>query len=805
MLQNYLKITFRNLLKNKGYTSINILGLTLGIASALIITMVIKYELNFDKFHSNQDSLYRIVRHTSNASGESTKPNTTYPLAQALRTQFPNLEDNIAQIHSHEEDQVNVGEKRGFEKDIIFADPQFFRIFDFEVISGNPLEDLKDAGKVFITPTIARKYFGETSPIGQSLTLAGELELEVVGLLSENVANSHVKMNMVVSYASFNSSFTGGFPIDEWGVSMSGYSYVNLPNIEGKKPLQDALIALADAHINTDDGESTTFHLQPLDEIHFDKKYANSNFPAIDENYIFIMLCIGVFILVIACVNFINMSTALATKRAKEVGMRRTLGARKHELIAQFMGETFVIVLLALSLALALVERLLPYISTFLDKGLSLHLFTDWTILASILILLLVVTLAAGLYPSLVLANYQPIHALKMKLNNSKQKGSSLRVGLVTFQFVISQILIIATIIIAAQTDYFLNKPLGFNKDFIISIPLSERDSLKNQFLKQQVLKNSQIKSFSYAVGAPTSENNLSTSFTVDERSAEQSYDITLKTADEDYQKTYDIELLKGRWFGADDAYQNSRGISTKKALIVNETAVKEMGYDLDEAVGKYITIGINNISAPIVGVVKDFHTRSFHEKIESMVIIDMPRLYYQAGIKISSNNVPETLEFLESSWKQTYPEYIFQYDFLDEKIASNYKSEQRTFTMFKIFAGISIFICCIGLLGLVSFMVTSRTKEVGVRKVLGASVSSVLLLFSKDFITVIAIAFIIASPIVWYTLQNWLNNFAYHIDMQLSYYLIGFICTVVITILSIGIQSYKAAIANPVDALQDE
>ena len=807
MLKNYLKITFRSLLKNKGYTSINILGLTLGIASALIITLIIRYELGFDQHHTNKDSIYRIVRHSTNASGLSTQPNVTYPLAEALRTQLPDLEKNIALIHHHGEDQIVAGEKKAFEDHIIFADPQLFDIFDFPVISGNPIEDLKDPGKVFITPTLAKKYFGEASPIGKRIELGGELDLEIVGLLSENMPNSHLKMNAVVSYASFNKSFTGGFSIDEWGVNMSGYTYLHLPNNNDIEAIQKTFESLAIAHYAEEggQGETTEFHLQRLDDIHFDKKYANGTFESVDENFIFILTCIGIFILIIACVNFVNMSTALATKRAKEVGMRRTLGAGKSELIAQFMGETFIITMLALTLALAAVERLLPYISNFLQKTLSLSLFSDTTMLISIITLLAFVTVAAGLYPAIVLASYQPIHALKVKLNNSQKKGFSLRIGLVAFQFVISQILIISTIIIAAQTDYFLNKPLGFDKDMIISIPLAERDSLKNQTLKQRVLENTAVKNFSFAVGAPTSDNNLSTSFTVDEFADDQQYDISLKTADEDYKDTYGIELIKGRWFNDTDPMTEARGLQIKKGFVVNETAVRVMGYDIDEVLGKNITIGINDISAPVVGVVKDFHMRSFHEKIEPMVILDVPKLYYQAGIKISGEYLDETIAFLKSTWEETYPEYIFEYSFLDEEIANNYEAEQRTFTLFKVFAGISIFICCIGLFGLVSFIVTSKTKEVGVRKVLGASVSSILLLFSTDFLKIMAIAFVIAAPIVWYALQNWLNNFAYHIDLQIGHFIIGLLGTVLITVLSISIQSVKAATANPVDALIDE
>jgi ABC-type antimicrobial peptide transport system permease subunit len=806
MLKNYLKITFRNLLKNKGYTSINILGLTLGIASALIITLIIRYELGFDQHHNNKDNIYRVVRHSTNASGLSTQPNVTYPLAEALRTQLPNLEQNIALIDYHGDNQLVAGEKKGSEEHIVFADPQLFNIFNFPVISGNPIEDLKDPGKVFITPTIAKKYFGESSPIGKTIELGGILDLEVVGLLSESNDNSHLKMNIVVSYASFNKSFTGGFDIDQWGVNMSGYTYLHLPNNNDVEAIEKALESLVLAHYaeNGDGSETIEFHLQRLDDIHFDNKYANGTFESVDENFIFILTCIGIFILIIACVNFVNMSTALATKRAKEVGMRRTLGAGKSELIAQFMGETFIITLFALTLALAAVERLLPYISNFLQKTLSLSIFSDTAMLLSIVTLLIFVTVAAGLYPAIVLASYQPVHALKVKLNNSK-KGFSLRIGLVAFQFVISQILIISTIIIAAQTDYFLNKPLGFDKDMIISIPLAERDSLKNQTLKQRVLQNTAIKNFSFAVGAPTSENNIGTSFTVDEYADGQQYDISLKTADEDYMSTYGIELIEGRWFNDTDPMSEARGLQIKKGFVVNETAVRVMGYAMEEVIGKNITIGINDISAPVVGVVKDFHMRSFHEKIEPMVILDVPKLYYQAGIKVSREHLDETIEFLKSTWEETYPEYIFEYSFLDQEIANNYEAEQRTFTLFKVFAGISIFICCIGLFGLVSFLVTSKTKEVGVRKVLGASVSSILLLFSSDFLKIMAIAFVIAAPIVWYALQNWLNNFAYHIDLQLGHFIIGLLGTVLITILSISIQSVKAATANPVDALIDE
>lgn len=798
MFQNYLKLTFRNLLKEKVYTSINLLGLTLGIASFIVIFLIIRYDLNYDGFHSKSDQIFRVVRHSTNSSGVGTEPNVPYPFAKALREEMPELASGITLFDFHQEDQIEYNDVKGFEEKIIFAEPQFFKMFDFIVISGNPEKDMAEIGKVFLTERVALKYFGNADPIGKTIRLGGSTDLEVVGILGEAPGNSHIQFSMVVSYPTFSSEFTGGFDIENWGANMSGYSYMLLPDHLNKENVERQINEVTSKFYPEDYAEQTEYFLQPMNDVHFNEQYSNGTFAAVDRGFIMILSGIGFFILLIACINFINMSTALASKRSKEVGVRKTLGASSSELVRKFLGETFMISLFSMLLAIGLVERMMPSINVFLNKRINFYLLTDHSLLMTLVGLLIFVTLASGLYPSVVMSRFQPILALKSGTESVKGSSYSLRMMLVIFQFIISQVLIISTIIISSQMDYFMNKPLGFDSEAIVTIQLVERDSAKLQTLKQQLLLNSNIKNISYAVGVPTSDNSIGTGFTINERGDDERHNIRLKVADEDYMETFGLEMIAGRWIDQRDNTGN-------KGLVINEAAQKEMGFSLDEVIGKHITLGINQIDAPIIGVVKDFHMKSLHQPIAPMVILDMPVLYYEAGVKIGTANIPETIQLLKENWERTFPEHVFQYSFLDDNLQDLYQSEQRTFMLFNIFSGISILIACIGLFGLISFVISQKTKEIGIRKVLGASVSSLLILITSNFLKLMIIGFILATVAVWYGIDVWLSNFAYRIDIHLGYFIVGLVITFIITMLTIGFQSYRAAMSNPVDALKDE
>lgn len=798
MFKNYLKIGARNFIRNKAFTLINVLGLTVGISACTLIFLLIKYELDFDNFHSKKDRIYRIIREVNTASGTEHTASVPYPMGQALINEFSDLEA-VVQIYWPDEYQIKYNEDLWNQEHVLFADSSFLKVFDFELIAGNPALALKKPNGLLITEKVLAEHFSEESPIGKTVVLENFIELEIVGIIKNPPSDSHLNFEMIVSFEAMNDRLVGGFKIDSWGASLGTQNYVLLPAETDPEQFDMQLRTIIEKYYEEEEKGKHQLGIQPLKEIHFDQTYAGSNFRyTADIKQLWILGCVAFFIISIACINFVNLSTAIAIKKSKEVGIRKVLGASKLQLVMHYLGEAFILSIVSMLLALGIVERLLPKFNHFQEVNLNLNLFSDNLLLVYILAIITFVGLFSGVYPALVLSSYSPTAALNSNITSPSSSSLLLRKGLVTFQFLVSQILIIGTIIISAQMNYFRNTSLGFDKDFIITLPLVENDISTLETLKNELLSNSNIKSASFGIGVPTSENNIGTSFTME--GSDDEYSIRIKAVDYDYLKTFGLELVAGNW------YTNERTDSAGNEFVVNETTVKTMGYDdPEEAIGKFITIGLNHMKLPIIGVVKDFHMVSLHQAIAPVVMLKYPKLYFQVGLKISESNVSETLAFIESKWKQAFPGYLYHYSFLDQSLEENYEKEAKTYTLFKIFSGISIFIGCMGLFGLVSFMVTQRAKEVGVRKVLGASVQNIVYLFSRDFVMLIILAFIIAVPITWYAMEGWLADFAYKINLSPIYFIIGISVTLFIALLTIGYQSINAAIANPVNSLRSE
>lgn len=797
MLKNYLKITFRNLVRNKVSTIINLLGLSLGISVCLLLFLLIDYELNFDEFHSKKDSIYRVIREESGGSLTKRTSSTPFPLREAIINDYPELEA-VTQIYPPEEHQLKVGENIWLESNVMFADSTFFKVFDFPAIQGNPLQSFKNTNVAVITESMARNRFGEESPIGQSVSVSEALDVEIVGIIQDPPKNSHLTFSMIIVIDSFNDEFIGGFKYDSWNVTLGFTNYIVLPDDISETDFEKRMAALPEKYLSEEGAEKTKYELQPLREIHFDKAFAQSNSGyTIDTTYLLVLGLVGVFILLLACINFINLSTAVAIKKAKEVGVRKVMGASRMQLVGQYMGEAFVLTVLSALIALGIAERVLPSLNNFLDTGMSMLTLsspaTVWVFVSGIAL----VSLLSGLYPAWVLSGYKPVAAMKARVSSHTSSSLFLRRGLVTFQFVISQVLIIGTIVVASQMSYFRNKPLGFDSDQIVTFSLNDNDPNVLNTLKTQLLSNSNVQSVSFGVGVPTSENDINSEIKI--TGVEGDFEVAIKTVDFDYLKTFDLQLATGRWFLKEN--QHIEEIE----FLINETAARELGYSAEEVLGKEILFGMNDIKGNVVGVVKDFHVKSLREAIKPIVMFQYPKLYFEGGVKISSSHVPETIEHIKNVWEQSYPGYLFTYEFLDDAMAKNYSREEQLFSIFKIFAGISIGIGCLGLFGLISFMVVQKTKEVGVRKVLGASVSGIVLLFSKDFMKLLLIAFLIAAPLSWYAMGQWLSGFAYKIELSPFYFIVGGLINVVIAFLTIGYQARKAGVANPIDSLRDE
>lgn len=806
MIRNYLIVAFRNFFRNKNYTLINILGLSIGLTACIIIFVLISYEVRFDKFHTRSDRTFRIVRDVENASGIEYDAATPYPFGGAFRQDFPDV-PLVTQLHFQGDGFVKVADEKHEVEDVIFADSSFFSVFDFEVLSGSPRADLAEPNKLYLTASMSEKL---KLDVGGRLKLNNKLDLEVAGIAKDPPASSHIQFKMIVSLPSFTEEYFG-WPVDKWGLTSSGYSYVVLPEGVSAQNITDRLKPFVDKYYNEDERARQHYHLQPLGDIHFNTRYTGSPSSTgnIDPAQLVIMAVLGIFILVIACINFINLATALAVKKSREIGVRKTLGAKRSQLTAYFLGETFLLTLISVLISLGLAEWILPWLRGFVEKELYLDLLGSPSLLIFIVVLIITATLFSGFYPAVILSGFHPVAVLKNKIT-TQGAGSFVRRSLVILQFFIAQVMIIGTLVVSDQMDYFISQPLGFNREAVINVPLPVNDKRILDNLRTRLEANSNIRSVTFAVGAPTSNSNIGTGYYLPEQGPSASQKVSVKTVDYHYLATYELQLVAGRWFYESEgqrAADTTLAENERYVFVVNEAAARQLGFAQPEDIlNKRINLGLSdNTSAPVVGVVADFNTSSLHQAIGPVVLMNYPSLYYNAGISINTANIPETIKYIRETWTGLYPEYYFDYKFLDENIEELYRQEARQLVLFRIFAGVSIFIGCLGLLGLVSFMANQKQKEIGVRKVFGASVSGIVLLFSKEFVRLVLISFLFAAPIAWYLMDRWLENFEYHVNVHWTVFATGLAATLFIALLTVGYRSLRAGMSNPVDTLRTE
>jgi ABC-type antimicrobial peptide transport system permease subunit len=809
MIKNYLLLAFRNFLRNRSYTLINVLGLTIGLTACIIIFLLISYEVRFDRFHKHYDRIYRITQRTSSSSGDELNAATPYPVAKAFRNDFSQI-PLVTQIHLQDESLVAVGNDKRMLKDIVYADSLFFDVFDFKVLSGNPKVELGEPGKVFLTKSTADKLLkGESHA---TIRYNGVEDLEVAGIIEDPAPESHIQFSMIISMASLKSDIFGGFPLDSWDMTASGYTYFVLPDNMQSETVVKGLEGFIDKYYKKDEKEHNrrrVFELQSLRRIHFDMQFTDhaSITKAVDASSLWVMGVLGLFILMIACVNFINLATALAMRKAKEIGVRKTLGACRRQLAFYFLGETFLITLIAVLISLCITEWTLPWLNGFLEKSLHVNLLSNGMLLLFLLALILFTTIFSGFYPAIILSGFNPATVLKSKVT-AQGSGAGVRKVLVVFQFIIAQVLIICTLVIAGQMAYFRSKPLGFSQDAIINVPLPSNNKATLESLRTRLETIPEVENISLSLGPPTSDNLFRTNFQLYEKSSE-GYSTSVKPVDWHYLRTYDIKLLAGRWLTEADERQADMDLPLEQrhyVYILNEAAIKRLGFPNPQAaIGKTIITGVYSIKGEIAGVVADYHTASLHESIEPVIMMIFPKFYYDTGIKVNSKNLSATIAAIKTAWESVYPDFYFEYTFLDQEVAGQYRQDERTFTLFKIFAGISIFIGCLGLYGLISFMANQKLKEVGIRKVMGASVTSIVMLFMGEFIKLILIAFALAAPLAYYFMDKWLQGFAYRIDMPWWVFLLAVVATLVIALLTVGYRSIRAAVTNPAQVLAAE
>ena len=796
MLKNYFKIAIRNLLKNKGYSTINILGLTLGITCCLVLLIVVRFELSFDNFHPKGDRIYRVVTGFERKDGWSYNQGAPFPLHEALKNDLSDLDQVVLIDYFLEGDViVSKGEKEKYkEQHIGYVNQEYFSMFQHVWLAGNKTNALSEPNQVVISKELATKYFKDPGEaLGEVIRLDNKYDLKVTGVIERFPENSDFRFNMLVSFLTVKPELEKD---GEWGsVSSSMQHFVLLPENTHTSDFDQRVAELADKYVDQSGVAKTLFSLQPLETIHFDTRYGNFSNRVSGKETVWALTAIGIFMIITACINFINLATAQAVKRSKEVGIRKVLGSNKLQLTFQFLGETAIISVIAILISIVLVDAVLPSINQIMGLNLSFHPFQDIEVAFFLLLLLVVVTVLSGYYPSVVLSGFKPVEAIKNKINVRHAGGYTLRRGLVVFQFVISQVLIIGTIIVSSQLSYFKNTNLGFNQEAILTVPLPENDQASLARFNQALQEITSIKSMTFGYSSPSSDNRWTSSVEMMGSEMEE-VQTDIKLADVRYPQTYEIELLAGRFYGESD---------TIREVVVNEAFIRKFGIeDPNDALGREVEFW-NDFPVPIVGVVKDFHAVSLRDDLGPLLLSTDLESYEEAGLKISPQNVSETLKEIEAAWTAVYPSYVFDYQFLDERIGEFYLREARLNQLFQIFAGIAIFIGCLGLYGLVSFMAQQKTKEVGIRKVLGASVANILLLFSKEFTTLVMIAFVIASPIAYFIMNSWLENYTYRIEIGLGVFLLAVASSLFIAWITVGFKALKASVANPIDSLKSD
>jgi ABC-type antimicrobial peptide transport system permease subunit len=792
MLKNYFKSAWRSFRKYRVFSVINIFGLTLGIASCLVIFLVVNYELSYDRFNSKADRIFRV---TLNALDFN--PCVSMAVAPAMRNDFPELEE-VSQVWYRELGMVKVNQTKYEERGYAYADQYFPSVFDYDWLEGNPKTSLVEPNSVVLTESYARKYFGNKEALGQIINLENQYDLKVTGIIKDLPGNTHLPFHFLVSFETVRKQREkmGAMKAFFW-ISSGSFAYIVIPKNYSVDGLQKRIHGFIEKNWGENTAKEAKLPLQPLTDIHFDQRYLNNtiSYTTSRETY-YVLAAVAVLIILIACINFINLATAQAIHRAKEIGIRKVLGSSRMNLIGQFLGETALMVIIALALALLLVSVILPYLSTWLDIKISMKELLRPDRLILMLLSLIAIIILAGLYPAFVQSAFRPVESLKSKPGFSF-KGLSLRRALVVLQFCISQIMIIGTLVVAFQMDFFQNRSLGFDKEAVISFNVP--DISKTDALRHQLMSNSGVRAISFASAAPVFNNQFGP-FAAPELGMTKDDVTELKFIDENYIDMFGLKILAGKKIKRN----NKSDKDSVFDMIVNESLIHKLGIqDPQQAIGKHITQ--DNSKGTIVGVVQDFQSESKHKKIRPCILIYLSDQFFTASVKINPVNMRRTIGEIDKSWSALFPERLFNYEFLDDHIAKWYRQEQKEYAAFKLFAGVAILIGCLGLYGLVAFAAAQRTKEVGIRKVLGASLTNILFLFSKEFILLITLAFLIAAPVGYFVMHNWLENFAYQIRIGGNIFIIAIFSSFVIAACTIAYQSVKTALANPVKSLRTE
>jgi len=798
MLANYLKMAWRNIRKQKGYSIINLSGLAIGMACCLLILLFVKDEMSYDRHHANANRIYRLIIDGEVGGSLSHFALAPFAAPEAFANEIPEVESFVRILRIGRRMIFKYQERSYEEEGYLLADETFFSIFSHSFLSGDPRTALDAPGSMVITKSTAHRLFGSEDPLGKTIVDEDGDNIHVTGIIEDVPRNSHFSFNGIISMKTLNEQQQ--VLLQQW-LSINGWAYLLLK--EGADPMaaQDKFAAITEKHTGEESREfglSITYFLQKLTDIHLRSKLQGEIEPTGDITYIYVFSVIALFILLIACINFMNLSTARSASRAREVGLRKVFGSYRKNLIAQFLSESTLLSLAGLLVSVGLTMLALPLFNHFSGKEMTAAALIQGPVLIAMLVLIIFTGLLAGSYPAFFLSGFQPISVLQGRLSRGS-RSSILRKVLVVFQFAISIALIVGTGIVLQQIKYMKNKNLGFDKEQLMVVLVQNRDTVQNfQTVKSELIQNPNIRNVSFSSVVPGQGGELRLMIP-EGKSKTETYDMYVTRCDHDFLETLGMELIAGRNFSREFT------TDTTEAYIVNEIAASKFGWTAEEAVGKTLTFAEGR-PGKIIGVVRDFHFQPLRQSIEPLALmIEEQRLAF-ASVKISTVNVSETIEFVKEKWMVREPGREFSYSFMDEDFAARYTAEERLSQILSSFALLAIFIACLGLLGLASFTAEQRTKEIGIRKVLGASVNNIIFHLSKEFAKWVLIANIIAWPAI-YVLMNkfWLSSFPYRIRPSLPIFLVAGAASLLIALLSVGLQVIRASMADPAKSLRYE
>jgi len=801
MIKNYFKIALRDLKRHKFYTAINVFGLSLGIGCSIILFQFITYHLSFDTYHHDTKQLYRVVDEMHIPDGSiNYEKGAPMILANAVKAQVPQVK-NAAILMADKSFTVAVNNNTANPKlfseheNIALTDKHLFEVLDYNWAQGNPAIALAEPNTAVITSVLAKKYFGDTDAMGKTLLVDNHLQVKITGVLAPGKGNTDFKTDLFISLASFeqlNPDFAKQMRNDWNFINSHTHIFLQLNDNASPKAVESAIAGIIKKTLGND-GSWYHYKLLPINQWHFDGRYAG----VIQKPLLVTLGLVGLLLVIIACVNFINMATAQSTKRAKEIGTRKVLGSTPMAIFYQFISETGVIACIAALFSVAWAALFMPVLNTWLGTNLTLGLFGGYQLPLFLFALVVLVIFAAGFYPAIVLSRFKPMHALKNQVNANVKTSQFTRKGLIIVQNVIAQVLIICTILITLQTKFLKNADPGFDKNAIVMLPVPDMAKAKTDYLRNLMLSNPGVKSISYCYDAALSTSQKGGSVKYDARDWE-TFTVLSSIGDANYAKTFGLKIIAGRDYAESDS---------SKQYLINEKLVKMLGAKSPaEVIGRKFTSGdLNNSDGTIVGVVKDFHSKSLYNTMTPQLISSGREYYRYAAVKLSGNNLAAGIDNVRKSWKSVYPDYAFEYHFLDEQVAQFYNKEELLGKLIKASTIVAILISCLGLLGLISLITTQRIKEIGIRKVLGASVADITALISKDFLKLVLLAVVVAIPIAWLMMHQWLQNFAYHIDVPVWVFIVTAVLSVVVALVTTSIQTIRSAIANPVKSLRSE